>query len=349
LRIPLIRPALLLVLLTACSRHTTPDGTDSTDTEAPSDTQTGTLTPGRYFPDAASWYQDISDAAVDPDSEALIGALQAAGWGLGRFQIDWSLEVLEADGDTPRRAFEPTDDFYTPDCDHVPMPVPGDGNLEGESGLTCTNDGDCHLLVAERDEGLLYEMWRADIQGDTFRGGCLAVWNMNLVYPPEGRGDQCTSADAAGYPIAPLLPTADEVAAGEVRHALRLVLPNESIRDGAFYHPATHATNAGGGGETAMPYGARLRLRADFDETRISDPDGRVLVAALKTYGMFLADGGSVALTFQSDQRTEAKWAELFEEDGSRVLEGIQPEDFEVLALDGPAIPLTFDCKRSGL
>lgn len=304
---------------------------------------------GHYFPTGAPWTTSIADAKPDTNSDTIIAALQAAGWGPGRdkFQIDTSLEVLQADASTPRREFEATGDFYSPDCDQVAMPIPVDGNVEGEETYACFGDGDCHLLVAEQDEGKLYEMWRADIPGDEFYGGCLAVWSMDEVYPADGRGDQCSSADAAGYPIAPMLFTADEVAAGEIDHALRFALPNESIRDGVFYHPATHATNAGGGGADTLPYGARLRLNRDFDMSRLSDPDAQVVAAALQTYGMVLADGGNIPLMAQSDRRSTAKWDQLFE-DGTHALFGIEPEDFELVALEGDEIPLTFECVRNG-
>lgn len=333
-----------MLLFLACTEDDD-DRDDAPEDSAPTDTG---LRDDRYFPDDAPWYQDISGAPADPDSDTVIAALDAAGWGLGRFQIDFSFEILDASPETPRRTFEPTADFYTPDCDEQPLPVPEDGNLEGETGYACESGGDCHLLVADRDENRLYEMWRADIRDDTFAGGCLAVWDMTTVYPAEGRGDQCTSADAAGYPIAPLLFTADEVAAGQVDHAIRFALPNASIRDGEYFHPASHATNADGGGDEAIPYGARLRLRSDFDTDRVSDPDAQVLVRTLQTYGMFLADGGNVALMGESDARSTAKWADLFE-DYSHALVGIEPADFELLELDAPAIPLTFECERNGL
>lgn len=305
-----------------------------------------TRAPGHYFPDNAVWTTDISDAGIDPDSDVLIDRLQQAGWGFGRFQIEPSLDVLIASADTPSVPFEATDDFYDPDCDAVPVPLPAGGHVEGEVGYECTQSGDCHLIVVDEAQNQLFEMWRANVVGDTFFGGCLAVWEMDRVYPESGRGDQCSSADAAGYPIAPLLLTADEVMAGDVGHALRFVLPNFSIRDGEFVHPATHATNSDGGGADTLPYGARLRLRADFDLGRISDPDATAVVVALQTYGMFLADGGNVALTVQSDIGTETKWDEVFEEDGTHALEAIEPADFEVLVLGTP-IPLTFDCVRN--
>lgn len=335
---------MLFALLVACA--SAPEDVDAVgDSAGLSDG--GNRAAGHYFPDDAPWYTDVSSADTDVDSETLIAGLQGRGWGMGRLQIDFSLEVLSADKSTEMKSFSPTGDFYSPDCDDEAMPVPNGGNLEGESGYACDNGGDCHLLVSSEADGRLYEMWRADIRGETFNGGCLAVWDMEKTYPADGRGDQCTSADAAGYPISPMLFTADEVAAGEIDHAIRFALPNESIRDGEFFHPATHATNAGGGGADALPYGARLRLRSDFDMSRIADPDAQVVVRAMQTYGMFLADGGNVALMGRSDARTAAKWDTLFSE-GSHALVGIEPEDFEVLALDGPAIPLTFQCARNG-
>ena len=84
-----------------------------------------------FFPQDAIWYQDISDAAPDPDSDRVIAALQAHVWGLGRFQIDFSISVLDADASSPVRSFTPTGDFYSPDCDEVPVPIPDEGGLEG--------------------------------------------------------------------------------------------------------------------------------------------------------------------------------------------------------------------------
>ena len=68
------------------------------------------------------------------------------------------LDVLSADASTPMRTFTPTDDFYTPDCDHVAMPVPPGGNLEDETGYACSGDGDCHLLVFQTASKTLYEI-----------------------------------------------------------------------------------------------------------------------------------------------------------------------------------------------
>ncbi len=288
----------------------------------------------------------MENTAVDASSPQVMAALQAHGWGFDRFQIDFGLEVLEADASTTKLPFETTGDFYTPDCDQVPVPLPEGGAIEAESAYRCESDGDCHLIVHSPSEKRLYEMWRADVRGESFRGGCLAVWETDRVYPEEGRGDQCSSADAAGYPIAPLLFDADELAAGEVDHAIRFILPNDIIRDGVFFHPASHATNADGGGADAVPYGARLRLKADFDMDRLGTEEAKVLARALQKYGMFLADGGNIALTGRSDRFTEHKYADLGFD--SHSMFGIEPQDFELLEL-GAERELTFECQRSQL
>jgi hypothetical protein len=273
----------------------------------------------------------------------VIAYLDRVGFGLGRLQIDTSIEVLEATPETPLLAFQPTEAHFLPDCDLDPVPVPAGGALEGEAGYECRGDGDCHLIVVDRPRQKLFEMWRADIRDGRFRGGCLAVWDMGRVYPPSGRGEQCTSADAAGYPIAALLFTADEVAAGSIDHAIRFILPNARIRRGEYLHPATHGTRATTGPPDAPPYGARLRLRAGFPLERLPNPGARVVARALQRHGMLLADGGIVALTARRDRSTRAKWAGLL---GPRDLEAIRPADFEMVE-GGERIALTLDCVRN--
>lgn len=296
-----------------------------------------------YFPPEAVWYRDVSTAALDPQSAAVIANLDRAGWGLGRMQIDFSIEVLTADASTPLRAFTPTEDHFRPDCDLDPVPVPPGGALEGEEGYECRGDGDCHLIVADRSRMKLFEMWRADIRGDSFRGGCLAVWDMTRVYPPTGRGEQCTSADAAGFPIAPLLFDADEVAAGRIDHAIRFILPNATIRAREYVHPATHGTRATSGPPDAPPYGARLRLRADYPLASLPNDGARTVARAMQRYGMLLSDAGRVALTARSDRFTRAKWNGLL---GALDLSAIRPRDFDMIAA-GERIPLTNDCVRN--
>jgi len=297
---------------------------------------------GHYFEKKMFFNQDVSKLSPASYSANMIQALKdSGGWGNGnKFQIDFSLEVLTADGSTPMMTFTPTGDFYTPDCDLAPVPVPDGGNLEGEDGYECVSDGDCHLIVFNKDAGKLYEMWRANITPTEFLGGCLAVWNTMATYSEKLRGEQCTSADAAGYPIAPLLFTADEVASGSINHAIRFILPNNRIKRG-YVRPATHATNTSGG-INSPTYGVHLRLRGDYPIDSLPNEGARVVARALQKYGMYHADGGNIALTAQSDRHTTAKWDSLL---GPHDLSALKVEDFEVID-HGSMIELTYDCVR---
>jgi serine/threonine-protein kinase len=310
--------------------------------EPPSDSVNSPVTAstGPYFTQPMFFNSDVSAVPRAANSAAIISALSAAGgWGnSNKMQIDFSLDVLSASSSTPRLTFTPTSDFFTPDCDLSAVPVPSGGNVEGESGYACTGDGDCHLLVFDTGAKQLYEMWRANITS-VFEGGCLAVWNLSTSYTTVLRGDQCTSADAAGFPIAPMLFTADEVKAGHIDHAIRFILPNDRIKRG-YVRPATHATSTTGG-SNAPSYGVHFRLRADYPIASL--PAGAQVVArAMQKYGMYHADGGNIALTAQSDRHTTAKWSGLL---GSHDLAALKVSDFEVID-HGAAIGLTGDCAR---
>jgi serine/threonine-protein kinase len=286
----------------------------------------------------------VSTLAKSGTSDGIIQALAAAGgWGTGTLRIDFSIEMLEADATTPFRTFTPTADFYSPDCDHVPIPVPAGGALEGETGYQCVSDGDCHLIVVHRPTKTLYEMWRANIVGSTFYGGCAAVWDLTRAYPTTLRGDQCTSADAGGFPIAAMLFSADEVARGSIDHAIRFILPNSRMRSGVYVRPATHAGGPSGGA-SLPPYGVRFRLRSDFPLASLPNESARVIARAMQRYGMILSDGGNIALTAQSDRFTTHKWSQLGVD--SYALQPIKVTDMEVVGMGTP-VPLTYDCVRN--
>ena len=224
--------------------------------------------PAPYFPPGAIWTQDIRHAPLDPQSSTMIAWLaDAGGWGHNnRVQVDFSLRVLNADAMTPQVPFRKGPGFYRADSDVVStLPLPSGGGMEGQSGYQCNIDqGDCHLIVADRSRGKLYEAYQANYSDNALTANFVAVWNLNRVYPPSGRGDQCTSGDAAGFPIAPLLFNADELASGSINHAIRFILPNPRIRAHVFVHPATHA-GAPRGPVSAPPMGAHFRLKASFD------------------------------------------------------------------------------------
>jgi hypothetical protein len=166
------------------------------------------------------------------------------------------------------RTFTPNAVYYSPDCDMTKVPIPPGGNAEGVSDYNCDSaNNDCHVLVYQGQR--LYELFKANIPngqagGDPLTTTCEVVWDLTHDYwqpgTPYSRGDQCTSADAAGMPIAPLLVTGAELAAGSVPHALRFILPNERIRSGVYLHPGAPS------GNDLMPaYVSRFRLRSDFD------------------------------------------------------------------------------------
>jgi hypothetical protein len=297
-------------------------------------------TTGPYFTTPMFFNTDIHAVTKAASSDAIIAALVAeGGWGnSNKMQIDFDLDVLTASASTPKQSFTPTSDFFSPDCDRSAVPVPTGGNVEGETGYACSNDGDCHLLVFDPSGGKLYEMWRASIT-TTFQGGCLAVWSTAGSYSSTLRGDQCTSADAAGFPISPLLFTTDEVKAGHIDHAIRFILPNNRVKRG-YVRPATHATSTTG--TTAAPsYGVHLRLRADYPVSSLP-PGAQVVARAMQKYGMYHADGGNIALTAQSDRHTTAKWSGLL---GPSDLAALKVTDFEVIDHGAP-ITLTGDCNR---
>src|SRR5262249_19446609 len=142
-------------------------------------------------------------------------------------QIDFSIPLFFGDSTTPRQMIVAPAGGYCyggPDCDAVPlqMPIPAGSNIEGSTNLVCdTANNDCHILVVENTQHRLYELYNATQSGSNIAALGAFIWDLNKAYPDNERGDQCTSADAAGFPIAGLLATADEVAAGSVNHAIR--------------------------------------------------------------------------------------------------------------------------------
>jgi hypothetical protein len=280
---------------------------------------------------------DVSSAPAAPDSSMITSWLETnGGWGSsGHFQIDFSIDVVEADAGTPTVPLVQNPGYYLPDCDEAGLvPLPPGGTVEGNPDYQCASGGDCHLIVYDLPHSLLFEAWQADASSGVLDATCLVTWNLLAQYPPSGRGEGCTSADAAGFPIAPLLFDADEVAAGEIAHAIRFILPNPRMRAGSYVHPASHYGAPTAASDSEAPiYGMRWRLRSDFPVGQYSAP-AQVVLRALQRYGMFLADGGQIALTARSDRGTVAKWSTVGL--GSHDLDGVLPSDFDVLPGYGP-------------
>jgi hypothetical protein len=177
--------------------------------------------------------------------------------------------------------------FYYPDeSDSVPYPIPHDALIEGGAD----SDGDRHILLVDTDNCILYEIYDAYPQGvGSWEAGSGAVWDLNSN---DLRPDEWTSADAAGLPILPGLVRYEEVQAGAIHHALRFTASN--IRSDYIW-PARHHADCGEHGEddlSVSSYGQRFRLKASFDVSSYS-PEIQVILNALKTYGLILADCGS--------------------------------------------------------
>ncbi len=190
-------------------------------------------------------------------------------WDGGPIGIPYNL----ADVNTPRQAFE----FYYPDeSDPGPYPIPSDPQIEWGS--------DHHILVVETSSCFLYEIYDAGSSGASWEAGSGAVWDLNSdALRPAG----WTSADAAGLPILPGLVRYDEIAAGEIRHALRFTASSTN----GYVWPARHLTSddeAPG----VPPMGARFRLRASFDISGFP-AELQTILRAMQVYGIVLADNGS--------------------------------------------------------
>lgn len=313
--------------------------------------------------------QPISTTAVHPNSQTMIDQLSVlGGFGNNRLQIDFSFYVLYADAATPlvQTTLIPgaNNAYYTTDCEPLGgmIAIPLGGAIEGQSAYVCDNlNEDCHLLVVHGND--LIETYRANLVNGQMQTQCVANWRLDGIYGATLRGDHCTSADAAGFPIAPLLFNADELAAlvavpdSDLGHAIRFILPNArmandtalgGVQGRLYVRPGTHA-GAPSGPSASVPYGSRLRLAADFPLTGYN-PAAQVLLRTMKRYGIVLADGGTVALTAESDRYTTAKWADLgisarvFDQTaGARKLFAA---DFQVLDT-GARIAETYDCVRS--
>ena len=175
----------------------------------------------------------------------------------------------------------PASFLYASESDAGPYAVPLDAPIEGGSQST----GDRHSIAIDVTNCILYELYRAFPQAAAWRGDSGAIYNLssNALRPTTW-----TSADAAGLPIFPGLVRFDEVAAGEIRHAIRLTVPQTRR---AFLWPARHyASSLTDPKYPAM--GQRFRLRASFDISSFS-AENQVILRALKKYGMMIADNGS--------------------------------------------------------
>jgi hypothetical protein len=143
------------------------------------------------------------------------------------------------------------------------------------------------VIVVDRRRCRLYELYAAypEDGGARWRAGSGAIWNLrsNRLRPAGW-----TSADAAGLPILPGLARYYEVRRGSIDHALRVTAPQTRR---AYIYPARHYAS-----ESANPdlpaMGQRLRLKGDYDISGFPR-QARVVLKALKRYGLIMSDNGS--------------------------------------------------------
>jgi hypothetical protein len=166
---------------------------------------------------------------------------------------------------------------YADESDAGPYPFGPATPIEGGS--------DAHALVVDKDRCVLYELYAADWNGGHPTAGSGAIWDLRSnALRPSG----WTSADAAGLPILPGLLRRDEVAAGEVDHAIRLTAARTDRR---FVWPARH--QAGSASDPSLPpMGAWFRLKAGIDISRFR-PDTQVVLRAMQRHGVIVGDNGS--------------------------------------------------------
>ncbi|MFL6023384.1 MAG: hypothetical protein ACJ72O_08620, partial [Marmoricola sp.] len=170
---------------------------------------------------------------------------------------------------------------YSSESDHVGYPLGSDTRIEG--GRTST--GDKHAIVVDKSTCRLYETWNTRVVNGTWRAGSGATW---LLTSNALRPNGWTSADAAGLPILPGLLRYNEVASGYVDHAIRFTT---NVTSSHHLWPARHDA----GSTTSLAYppmGARFKLKATWNPSALG-PQAKVVVAAMKRYGLVLADNGS--------------------------------------------------------
>ncbi len=246
----------------------------------------GTAANAPSLPTEAAWNQDISKAPVARNSAATIAYVDAHGGNLLHpdFGSPRAYGFPYAVVGTGQRKLPIHYTAYGEESDPGPFPVPSAAPVEGGN----RSDGDRHVLVLDRSSCTLYELYRA-----FFKRGGGPRWNADSgtrwdLRSAARRPDSWTSADAAGLPIFPGLVRYDEVAAGQVEHAIRVTL--DSTRN-AWVHPASHCA-----GDTsnrnAPAMGTRLRLKRGYGLGRFRGA-ARTIAVALKRYGLIVADNGS--------------------------------------------------------
>jgi hypothetical protein len=261
------------------------------------------------FPAGNVWNKDVSALPAAANSAAMIGAIGASS-GLhpdfgssAEYGIPYN--VVPGSQAKVNVAFDQPDE-----SDRGPYPIPANPRIEAGR--------DHHILTVDKDSCRLYELYDVRRAGAGWAAYAGAIWDLrsNALRP-----DGWTSADAAGLPILPGLVRHNE-ATGTIDHALRFTAPRTRS---AHVYPARH--DAGSNDASLPPMGLRVRLKASVDISGFA-PQARVILTALKRYGMILADNGSPwYITGASDPG--------FDDDDLRQLSRITGSQLEVVDTNG--------------
>jgi hypothetical protein len=236
------------------------------------------------FPATNAWNERVDTLPVAADSAQLIASIGlGAGlhpdFGSGLYDgqpIGIPYDVVSKQTKRFRVKFG-----YADESDKGPYPIPKTVHIEGGRAST----GDRHALLLDKDACKLYELYALYPKGGGWTAGSGAIFNLRSnALRPAG----WTSADAAGLPIFPGLARYDEVARGVIDHALRFTAARTRR---AYVYPARHYASSSDD-PSLPPMGLRVRLKASVDISGFPR-QARIVLQALKTYGMILADNGS--------------------------------------------------------
>ena len=232
------------------------------------------------FPRTNPWNTHVDKLPVAPNSDAIIRSIGMdvglhPDFGSGLYDgqpIGIPFDVVTRNTRRTRVSFE-----YAEESDKGPYPIPRNVHIEG--------GGDRHALLIDRDKCRLYELFALTGSESSRQAGSGAIWNLrsNKLRPAGW-----TSADAAGLPIFPGLARYDEVARGVIDHALRFTAARTRR---AYVYPARHYASSLTD-PNLPPMGLRVRLKAGFDVGGFRK-QARVILVALKRYGMMVADNGA--------------------------------------------------------
>lgn len=269
------------------------------------------------FPPDNPWNRRIDRAPVDPRSAALIRTIGPDKPLHADFGSFWEGKPIGIPyvvvGARTRRV--PVSFEYADESDPGPYPVPPNPPIEGGPN----SDGDRHVLMLDRDAWKLYELYHVYPDGKGYKAGSGAIFDL---HSNQLRPAGWTSADAAGLPLFPGLVRYDEVVEQkEIRHALRFTV-NRTRR--AYVAPARHFASSSD--DPALPpMGMRVRLKASYDISGFPK-SSQVILQALKTYGMILADNGS-------DWYVSGTHDERWNDDDITAIQQVKGRDLEVVAM----------------